>query len=69
MVSMCLAESRRLGQQQQQRIIFTGVVYAIAAAQLMKMIYVSGAHRATDTASAETDLASSLYHEYVSLQH
>ena len=40
-------------------------VYSIAASQLIKMIYVSGAHQATDT--AETDLASSLYHNYVCL--
>ena len=45
--------------------MFTGVVYATAAAQLMKMIYVSRAHRATDT--AKTHLASSRYHNYVSL--
>ena len=45
--------------------MLTGVVYAIAAAQLMKMIYVSSAHQATNT--AEIDLASSLYHDYVSL--
>ena len=43
--------------------MFTGVVYATAAAQLMKMIYVSRAHQATYT--AKTDLASSLYHHYV----
>ena len=30
--------------------MFTGVVYAIAAAMLIKMIYVSKAHQATDTA-------------------
>ena len=41
-----------------QGIIFTGVVHAIAAAQLMKISYASGVHPATDT--AETDLASSL---------
>ena len=40
-------------------------IFIIVAAQPMKMIYVSGAHRATDT--AETDSASSLYHDYVSL--
>ena len=45
--------------------MLTGVVYAIAAAQLMKMIYVSSAHQATNT--AEIDSASSLYHDYVSL--
>ena len=46
--------------------MFTGVVYATAAAQLMKMICqcVSRAHQATDT--AETDSASSLCHDYVS---
>ena len=62
---MCLAKFRRMGQQQQAGIVFTGVVFAIAAAQLMKMIYMSGAHRATDT--AETDSTSSLYYDYVSL--
>ena len=45
-----------MGQQQEQGIVFTGVVHSIAAAQLMKMNYVSGAHRATD--NAETDLSS-----------
>ena len=45
--------------------MLTGVVYAIAAAQLMKMIYVSSAHQATNTANI--DSASSLYHDYVSL--
>ena len=54
-----------MGQQQQQEAMLTGVVYAIAAAQLMKMIYVSSAHQATNT--AEIDPASSLYHDYVSL--
>ena len=44
--------------------MFTGVVYAIAAALLMKMIYVSRAHQATDT--AVIDSASYLYHDYVS---
>ena len=39
--------------------MLTGVVYAIAAAQLMMMIYVSSAHQATNT--AEIDSASSLY--------
>ena len=62
---MCLAKSRGMGQQQQQRAKLTGVVYANAAAQLMKMIYVSSAHRANNT--ADIDLASSLYHDYVSL--
>ena len=42
-----------MGQQQRQGFIFTGAVYAIAAAPLMKMSYVSGAYRATDT--VETD--------------
>ena len=45
--------------------MLTGVVYAIAAAQLMKMIYVSSAHQATNT--ADMDSAPSLYHDYVSL--
>ena len=63
MVSTCLAELRRMGQQQQQGIKFTGVVYATAAPQLMKMIYASRAHRTTDT--ADTDSASALYHHYV----
>ena len=45
--------------------MLTGVVYATAAAQLMKMIYVSSAHQATNTANI--DSASSLYHDYVSL--
>ena len=40
-------------------------MYAIAAAQLMKMIYVSSAHQATNT--AEIDSASSLSHDCVSL--
>ena len=62
---MCLAKSHGMGQQQQQEAMLTGVVYAIAAAQLMKMIYVSSAHQATNT--AEIDPASSLYHDYVSL--
>ena len=35
---MCLAKFQRTGLQLQQGIILTGVVYAIAAAQLMKMI-------------------------------
>ena len=65
MVSMCLAKFLRIGQQQQQGTTFAGVVYAIAAALLMKMIYVSRAHQATDT--AEIDSASSLCHDYVSL--
>ena len=62
---MCLAKSHGMGQQQQQGAMLTGVVYAIAAAQLMKMIYVSSAHQVTNT--AKIDLASSLYHDYVSL--
>ena len=62
---MCLAKFHGVGQQQQQGTMFTGVLYATAAAQLMKMIHVSRAHRATDT--AEIDLTSSLYHDYVSL--
>ena len=62
---MCLAKSHGMGQQQQQGAMLTGVVYAIAAAQLMKMIYVSSAHQATNT--ADIDSASSLYHDYVSL--
>ena len=62
---MCLAKSHGMGQQQQQRAMLTGVVYANAAAQLMKMIYVSSAHQANNT--ADIDLASSLYHDYVSL--
>ena len=32
--------------------MLTGVVYAIAAAQQMKMIYVSSAHQATNTAES-----------------
>ena len=47
----------RLRVKSQQGIMLTGVVYTIAAAQLMKMIYVSEARRVTDT--AKTDLASS----------
>ena len=62
---MCLAKSHWMGQQQQQRAMLTGVVYANAAAQLMKMISVSSARQATDT--AEIDSTSSLYHGYVSL--
>ena len=54
-----------MGQQQQQGAMLTGVVYAIAAAQLMKMIYLSIAHQATNTANIHS--ASSLYHDYVSL--
>ena len=54
-----------MGQQQQEGAMLTGVVYAIAAAQLMKMIYVSSAHQATNT--VEMDSAPSLYHDYVSL--
>ena len=45
--------------------MLTGVVYAIVAAQLMKMIYVSSAHQATDTVDIAS--ASSLYHDYGSL--
>ena len=62
---MCLAKSHGMGQQQQQGAMLTGVVYAIASAQLMKMIYVLSAHQATNT--ADIDSASSLYHDYVSL--
>ena len=62
---MCLAKSHGMGQQQQQRAMLTGVVYANAATQLMKMIYVSSAHQANNT--ADIDSASSLYHDYVSL--
>ena len=62
---MCLAKSHGMGQQQQQRAMLTGVVYANAAAQLMKMIYVSSAHQANNT--ADIDSASSPYHDYVSL--
>ena len=62
---MCLAKSHGMGQQQQQRAMLTGVVYANAAAQLMKMISVSSARQATNT--AEIDSTSSLYHDYVSL--
>ena len=62
---MCLAKSHGMGQQQQQRAMLTGVVYANAAAQLMKMISVSSARQVTN--SAEIDLTSSLYHDYVSL--
>ena len=62
---MCLAKSHGMGQQQQQEAMLTGVVYSIAAAQLIKMNYVSRAHQATKT--AEIDSASSLYHDYVSL--
>ena len=57
---MYLAKSHGMGQQQQQGAMLTGVVTAIAAAQLMKMIYVSSAHQANNT--ADIDLASSLYH-------
>ena len=42
-----------MGQQQQQGAMLTGVVYAIAAAQLMKMIYVSSVHQATNTANVD----------------
>ena len=54
---MCLAKSDGMGQQQQQGAMLTGVVYAVAAAQLMKMIYVSshGAHQATNTADIDLD--------------
>ena len=45
--------------------MLTGVVYSIAAAQLMKINYVSSANEATDT--AKIDSASSLYDDYVSL--
>ena len=62
---MCLAKSHGMGQQQQEGAVLTGVAYAIAAAQLMKMIYVSSAHQATNT--ADIDSVSSLYHDYVSL--
>ena len=62
---MCLAKSHGMEQQQQQRAKLTGVVYANAAAQLMKMIYVSSARQANNT--ADIDSASSLYHDYVSL--
>ena len=62
---VCLAKSHWVGQEQQQGAMLAGVVYAIAAAQLMKMIYVSSAHQQTNT--AKIDLASSLYHDYVSL--
>ena len=64
MMSKCLAKFQRMGQQQQQGTVFTGVVYAIVAAQLMKMIYMSRTHQATDT--EETDSASFLYYHYVS---
>ena len=50
---MRLAKSHGMGQQQQQEAMLTGVVYAIAAAQLMKMIYVSSAHQATNTADID----------------
>ena len=50
---MRLAKSHGMGQQQQQGAMLTGVVYAIAAAQLMKMIYVSSAHQATNTADID----------------
>ena len=63
---MCLAKSHGMGQQQQQRAMLTGVVYAIAAVQLIKMIYVSSAHQATNT--DDIDLASSLYHDYLSTE-
>ena len=44
--------------------MFIGAVSATVAAQLMKMIYVSRAHQATDT--AETDSASPLFHDDIS---
>ena len=47
---MCLAKCHKMGQQQQQGTMVTGVVYATAAAQLMKMIYVSRKHQVTDIA-------------------
>ena len=50
---MRLAKSHWMGQQQQQRAMHTGVVYANAAAQLMKMIYVSSVHQANNTAYIE----------------
>ena len=50
---MCLAKSHGMGQQQQQGAMLTGVVHAIAAAQLMKMSYVSSAHQATNTAEID----------------
>ena len=52
---MCLAKSDGMGQQQQQGAMLTGVVYAVAAAQLMKMIYVSSVHQATNTANIDLD--------------
>ena len=57
--------SHWMGQPQQQRAMLAEVVYAIAAAKLMKMIYVSSEHQATNIANI--DSASSLYHDYVSL--
>ena len=62
---MCLAKFQRIGQQQQRGIVFTGVVYAISTAELMKIIHMSVAHLSTDT--AKTDSAFSPYHDYVSL--
>ena len=62
---VCLGEFHGMGHQQQQGAMLTGVVYAIVAAQLMKMICLSSSHQATNT--ADIDSASSLYHDYVSL--
>ena len=54
MTRMCLQVAQYhgmpVGQQQQQGAMLTGVVYAIAAAQLMKMIYVSSAHQTGNVA-------------------
>ena len=53
-MSMFLAKIQRMGQQQQQGTLFTKVVYAIAAAQLMNtVIYVSRAHQETDTSNRD----------------
>ena len=41
---MKLAEFHRMGQQQQQGTMFTGVVYATAAAQLMEMRFMCQEH-------------------------
>ena len=71
MVSICLAKFNGTGQQQQQGAMLTGVVYAIAAAHLMKMIYVSSAHQATNIASASSrdhDHVSSHFYYYLALQ-
>ena len=62
-MSVCLAKFHGMGQQQGAMLI--GVEYAIVAAQLMKMIYVSSAHQVTN--SAKIHSASALYHDYVSL--